>query len=105
MASVTEESNEKHLTPWSDACARDGISNTPLSPYLDRELLYNKHLHVDGSKIEASGFTYTVPQPTEDLLRVVKEIFSKYVISLFGHVFKLLIQQECTHLVKMVHTV
>ena len=71
MSSATEESNEKHLAPWSDACAADGISNTPLSPYLDQELLYNKHLRVDGSRIEATGFGYLQPQPTLQLLREV----------------------------------
>ena len=42
MAGATEESNEKHLGPWSSACHRDNISNTPLSPYMDQELLYNR---------------------------------------------------------------
>ena len=71
MASATEESNEKHLAPWSEACQRDGVINTPLSPYIDQELLYNKHLHIDGSKIEATGFHYEVPHITNDLVREV----------------------------------
>ena len=36
MASTVEDSNEKHLAPWSEACERDGIHTTPLSPYLDQ---------------------------------------------------------------------
>ena len=36
MASTVEDSNEKHLAPWSAACERDGIHTTPLSPYLDQ---------------------------------------------------------------------
>lgn len=24
------------MEPWSNACKRDGITNTPLSPYLDQ---------------------------------------------------------------------
>ena len=36
MASTVEDSNEKHLAPWSEACERDGIYTTPLSPYLDQ---------------------------------------------------------------------
>lgn len=36
MSSAVEESNEKHLEPWSQACAADGITNTPLSPYIDQ---------------------------------------------------------------------
>lgn len=71
MPSATEESNEKHLAPWSDACTRDGVTNTPLSPYIDQELLYNKHLHVDGSRIEGTGFAYEVPQVTRELLSKV----------------------------------
>ena len=71
MAGATEDCNEKHLTPWSQACSRDGISNTPLSPYLDRELLYNNHLRVNGSKIEQTGFSYSIPRPTKELLKEV----------------------------------
>ena len=36
MDDAVEESNEKHLAPWSDACLADGISNTPLSPFIDK---------------------------------------------------------------------
>ena len=36
MAGTVEDSNEKHLAPWSAACERDGIHTTPLSPYLDQ---------------------------------------------------------------------
>lgn len=109
MSGATEESNEKHLQPWSEACHRDGISNTPLSPYMDQELLYNRsvhiidyalpssspppppppsspppplllltisippsrHLHIDGTKIEATGFKYEVREITVELLREV----------------------------------
>ena len=39
--------------------------------YLDQELLYNKHLHVDGSRIEGTGFAYEVPQVTRELLSKV----------------------------------
>ena len=36
MRSAVDDSNEKHLAPWSQACNTDGIANTPLSPYLDK---------------------------------------------------------------------
>ncbi len=84
MAGATEECNEKHLTPWSQACSRDGIFNTPLSPYLDRELLYNNHLRIDGSKIESSGFSYHVPKPTRELLQEVCKLRNVYVYVVFG---------------------
>lgn len=36
MASATDESNEKHTAPWSEACQRDGVFATPLTPYIDQ---------------------------------------------------------------------
>lgn len=36
MDSTVEDCNEKHLSPWSEACEKDGIHTTPLSPYLDQ---------------------------------------------------------------------
>jgi len=69
MKSVTEEINDKHLRPWSELCKKEEIVNTPLTPYLDQELLYNNSLSVDGSKIEGTGFTYDYPAVTETLLR------------------------------------
>lgn len=62
MSSVVEDINDKHMAPWADACQRDGIANTPLTPFIDQELLYNKHLYMDGSKMEQIGFSYTFPQ-------------------------------------------
>jgi len=69
MKNVTEEVNDKHLRPWSELCKKENITNTPLTPYLDIELLYNNHLSVDGTKIEKTGFKYDYPQMTEQLLR------------------------------------
>ena len=36
MSDAVEESNEKHLAPWSQACSANGIQNTPLTPYIDK---------------------------------------------------------------------
>jgi len=69
MKGTTEEINDKHLKPWSELCKAEGINNTPLTPYLDQELLYNNSLSVDGSKIEGTGFRYDYPAVTEELLR------------------------------------
>jgi len=72
MKTVAEFANEKHLKPWSDLCKSKSISNTPLTPYLDEELLYNNPLAVDGSKIASTGFTYKHPKMTEaDLKEVI----------------------------------
>ena len=36
-----------------------GVSNTPLSPFIHSELLRHKHVFVDGTLIESTGFSYT----------------------------------------------
>ncbi|XP_035671032.1 dTDP-glucose 4,6-dehydratase-like [Branchiostoma floridae] len=76
LPEICEELNEKHMEPWSTICQRSGIVNTPLSPFLFEEQLYNKHLCVDGSAIEATGFTYQHPHLTVDSLREVVEGFA-----------------------------
>ena len=40
MASIVEDSNEKHMVPWADACQKDDIENTPLSPFLDQVIYF-----------------------------------------------------------------
>jgi nucleoside-diphosphate-sugar epimerase len=69
MKTVAETANEKHLKPWSDLCKAKGIVNTPLTPYLDEELLYNNSYSVDGNKITKTGFAYQYPAINEELLR------------------------------------
>ncbi|XP_066994011.2 uncharacterized protein [Anabrus simplex] len=76
METVVDEVNDKHMGPWAEACSRNGVENTPLTPYIDQELLYNKHLYLDGSKLLSTGFTFSVPQISRDKL---KEILDDYV--------------------------
>jgi len=66
---VTEEINDKHLKPWSDLCKQANILNTPLTPYLDQELLYNNNYSIDGSAVESIGFHYRYPTLTEEAVR------------------------------------
>ncbi|TPX43462.1 hypothetical protein SeLEV6574_g05054 [Synchytrium endobioticum] len=76
LESVTEDVNDKHLQPWSDLCKQGGVQNTPLTPYLDKELLKDNALSIDGSRIEKEmDFHYTVPQVTEAGLREVVDDF------------------------------
>jgi len=65
MKTVAETANEKHLKPWSELCKSKGIVNTPLTPYLDEELLYNNSYAIDGTKITKTGFTYKHPNLSE----------------------------------------
>jgi nucleoside-diphosphate-sugar epimerase len=69
MKTVAETANEKHLKPWSDLCKSKNINNTPLTPYLDEELLYNNAYSVDGTKITKLGFSYKHPELKEETLR------------------------------------
>jgi len=72
---VVEDVNDKHLKPWSEMCTAAGIASTPLTPYLDPELLYNNSFSVDGSAIEATGFKYSYPNVTEELVREMMQYY------------------------------
>ncbi len=76
LSMVTNVVNDKHLKPWAELCKKEGILDTPLTPFLDKEALGNNHLSVNGSAIEATGFKYIVPQITEARLR---QVVSQYI--------------------------
>jgi nucleoside-diphosphate-sugar epimerase len=67
--------NDTHLKPFSDACKKYGIADTPLTPYLDEELIKETPTAVEGKKILSLGFTYDYPEITADLCREVLEDF------------------------------
>jgi nucleoside-diphosphate-sugar epimerase len=73
MKAVCSEVNEKHLQPWADMLKAAGVDLSPLSPYIDQELLYNKNLNVDGSKVTETGFKYEFPELTEKECRKMVE--------------------------------
>jgi len=76
LDSVTEDVNDKHLQPWSELCKAGGISNTPLTPYLDKELLKDNALSINGSKIEKDlNFQYRHPVMTQELVQDVIDQF------------------------------
>lgn len=61
MAGAIEEVNDKHLGPWAELCQKDDILNTPLTPYMDQELLLHKHLNIDNSKMKSFGYQLKHP--------------------------------------------
>ncbi|KAJ3063690.1 hypothetical protein HDU98_000521 [Podochytrium sp. JEL0797] len=70
LASITEDVNDKHLEPWGQLCKDGGIHSTPLTPFLDVELLRDNALNMDGSLIEKTfGFQYSVPSFNESKVR------------------------------------
>lgn len=73
---AVEEANDRHLVPWAEACRRDHIENTPLSPHMDAILLQHKHLNLDGSKLKNLGFELNTPRLTT---AKIKEIIDDYI--------------------------
>jgi len=72
---LTNYVNDQHLKPWSELCKARGINDTPLTPYLDEELLYQAALHINGTAITSTGFSYQYPAPSADLLREILNDF------------------------------
>ena len=58
MDHVVDDVNDETLDPWADLQTKAGISNsTPLSPFMEKELLKDTDLSLDGSKFEQeTGF-------------------------------------------------
>ncbi|KAF5286664.1 hypothetical protein FQR65_LT12495 [Abscondita terminalis] len=83
LSVAADDANDKHLKPWAEACRKDDVHNTPLSPHMDSEILLPKNLYLDPSKLKQLGFDVTFPKPTVDNL---KEILRDYVeMKVFPH--------------------
>jgi len=69
LSSIADEANDKHVPGWTKLCQEYKVANTPLSPYIDKELLANHSLFVDGTLITKEyGLEYT-KKVTEDTIR------------------------------------
>jgi len=69
LAGVASDANDKHVPAWAKACEEAKVLNTPLSPYIDQELLYKRPLYVDGTLISKElGLIYKYPKCTIELL-------------------------------------
>jgi hypothetical protein len=78
MKGAAEHSNDKHVPVWTKLCQEHKILNTPLSPYIDKELLYANHLFVDGTKItKDSKFTYKEKLSAASIEEVVKSFIKQ----------------------------
>jgi len=76
LTAVAEEANDKHVPGWTKLCQKHKILNTPLSPYIDKELLSNNNLSVDGSKFAKDvDFKLAHPKLTKELIQGVVESF------------------------------
>jgi len=75
LSAVAEEANDKHVPGWTELCRKHKITNTPLSPYIDVELLKNNGMSINGGKIVKDGFKYKYPKVTKEALQSVVESF------------------------------
>lgn len=79
MDSVVEDVNDELLGPWADLLEAAGITRPgPLTPYMEKELLKDTDLSMDGSRLEkVLGFEYQKPQVDKELLEEVIESYKK----------------------------
>ncbi|KAJ0121141.1 nad dependent epimerase dehydratase [Diaporthe amygdali] len=79
MDSVVEDVNDELLGPWADLLEAAGITRPgPLTPYMEKELLKDTDLSMDGSRLEkVLGFEYQKPKVDRELLEEVIESYKK----------------------------
>lgn len=80
LKAVAEHANDAHVPGWQKLCQQYKINNTPVSPFIDQELLQDCNLSISGSAIEKEGFKYKNPKITEDLLKeqILEHIKNNY---------------------------
>lgn len=68
---VVDDLNEEILQPWADLLAAAGITRPgPLSPFMEKELLKDTDLSLDGGRFErVCGFRYGREGVSEEGLR------------------------------------
>ncbi|CAL3963977.1 hypothetical protein PZA11_001448 [Diplocarpon coronariae] len=79
MDSVVEDVNDEVLGPWADLLVEAGITRPgPLTPFMEKELLKDTDLSVDGSRLKkVVGFTYEKPMITKELVQSVIDSYER----------------------------
>ena len=79
MDSVVDDVNDELLGPWADLLAGAGITRPgPLTPFMEKELLKDTDLSMDGSRLEkVLGFQYEKPKISKELVEEVIESYKK----------------------------
>jgi hypothetical protein len=77
LDSVVDDVNDEVLGPWADLLEAAGITRPgPLTPFMEKELLKDTDLSMDGSRLEkVVGFKYDKPHITKEL---VQEMIDSY---------------------------
>jgi nucleoside-diphosphate-sugar epimerase len=68
LEELMENANDEHMEHWEALLAKSDIVDTPVNPYLEKELLYNTPCSIDGSKLKALGFECSCPNVTPELV-------------------------------------
>ena len=79
MDSVVDDVNDDMLGPWAELLQEAGISKPgPLTPFMEKELLKDTDLSMDGSRLEqVVGFEYAKPKLTKELIEEVIESYKR----------------------------
>ncbi|KAH8882115.1 NAD(P)-binding protein [Thozetella sp. PMI_491] len=79
MDSVVDDVNDELLGPWADLLRDADITRPgPLTPFMEKELLKDTDLSMDGSRLEqVVGFEYEKPKMTKELLEEVIESYKQ----------------------------
>jgi nucleoside-diphosphate-sugar epimerase len=77
MDHVVDDVNDETLDPWAELQQQAGIGGTtPLSPFMEKELLKDTDLSLDGAKFEQeTGFKYERPTLTAEEIQTVIESY------------------------------
>lgn len=69
---IVEEINDKHMQPWAAICLRDKTENTPLTPFMDAELIQHHHLNMSNEKLKSTGYRLKMPIFTQESIEEVQ---------------------------------
>lgn len=80
LSSVAAEANDKHVPAFKSMCQEHKVESSSITPYIDRELLLNNHLAVDGSAIcKALDFSYSQQVSTDTIRDVLKAVIEQNI--------------------------
>lgn len=79
LDSVVDDVNDEILGPWAELLSDAGITRPgPLTPFMEKELLKDTDLSMDGSRLEKLlAFKYEKPTMTKELVEEVIESYKK----------------------------
>lgn len=69
---IVEEINDKHMAPWAEICLADNTENTPLTPFMDGELIQHSHLNLSNEKLKSTGYRLKMPILIQEYVEEVR---------------------------------